>query len=84
MQYQVDPTDQTPENSQKPLWIIQKCFFVIFDWSSMSGCIAKLLILSSIKGEVYLYAAKHVHAERFRNAKRVMHETMDYYITIVL
>ena len=36
MQYQVDPTDQTPENGQKPLflaiWIIPKCIFVALDF----------------------------------------------------
>ena len=43
MQYQVDPTDQTPENGQKPflaLWIIQKCILVIFEWSSWPDNVA--------------------------------------------
>ena len=47
MQYQVDPTDQTPENGQKPLFglfgSLKRCNFVIFEWSSISDIMAKLL-----------------------------------------
>ena len=47
MQYQVDPTDQTPENGQKPLfWLsgsFKNAFFVIFEWSSTTHIMAKLL-----------------------------------------
>ena len=32
-----------PKTSILALWIIQKCIFVIFEWSSMSDIIAKLL-----------------------------------------
>ena len=47
MQYQVDTTDRTPENGQKPLlWLFgsfKNAFFVIFEWFSMCDIIAKLL-----------------------------------------
>ena len=47
MQYQVNPTDQTRENGQKPpFWLFgsfKSAFFVIFEWSSMTHIMAKLL-----------------------------------------
>ena len=52
MQYQVDPTDLSPENGQKPvflaLWIIQKCIFLIFEWSNLCDIITKLLRTFSV------------------------------------
>ena len=47
MRYQVDPTDQTQEKGQKTLfWLFgsfKNAFFLIFEWSSMSHIMAKLL-----------------------------------------
>ena len=37
-----------PKTSILALWIIQKCIFVIFEWSSMSDIMAKLLGTFSI------------------------------------
>ena len=37
-----------PKTSFLAIWIIQKCIFVTFEWSSMSDIIAKLLIPFSI------------------------------------
>ena len=47
MQYQVNPTDQTRENGQKPpFWLFgsfKNAFLMIFEWSSMMHIMAKLL-----------------------------------------
>ena len=64
MQYQVDPTDQTPENGQKPyFWIFGsfKNAFVTFEWSSTSSMTAKLLIPFSI---IIIWTIRQIEATK--------------------
>ncbi len=76
MQDQVNPTDQTRENGQKPpFWLFgsfKNAFLMIFEWSSMMHIMAKLLRPFSINGSF-----KTAYASHGKNSKKLTRNFLD-------